>query len=110
MRLPQASGYVDCEMMPPEYPKPSRLAQESGTARIHFEVSPAGNIENITVAQSSGHEDLDDSAVTALRASRCSPYYENGKPTRAAYTQPYTFSPERTGVQKLLSGSTTRGI
>jgi TonB family protein len=89
---PVVTGHPDCRIARPDFSADSRRAHETGTVKVHFEISPTGDIENIYIVQSSGYGRLDESAIASLRASRCSPYYENGKPVRVALTQPFQFS------------------
>ncbi len=84
----QAEPPATCQLVKPDYPGAGRYR---GVVKLGFEVSETGAIEHITLVESSGHWQLDDSAVQALRASRCRPYLENGKPVRAHYTAPYAF-------------------
>ncbi|GAB7534174.1 energy transducer TonB [Burkholderia sp. 22PA0099] len=75
-------------MVKPDFPGAGRFR---GVVKLGFEVSVAGEIENITMIESTGHWQLDESALQALRKSRCKPYLENGKPRRAHYIVPYKF-------------------
>lgn len=43
-------------------------------------------------SESSGYTRRDDAALDAMRDSACRPYLEDGKPLRAAYSQPFAFS------------------
>lgn len=77
-----------CQMVKPDYPGNGRFR---GVVTLGFEVSAAGEIENITMIESSGHQQLDDSAMHALQLSHCKPYLRKGQPIRAHYTVPYAF-------------------
>jgi periplasmic protein TonB len=89
---PKDVSHLDCNVAKPDYPDLSRRRSESGTAVVYFVVGLTGRIEDIQLQKSSGYTRLDDAALDAMRGSACRPYLENGKPIRAAYSQPFAFS------------------
>jgi protein TonB len=88
---PKNVSHLDCNIAKPDYPALSRRRGETGTAYVRFVVGLTGNLENVELKKSSGYDRLDEAALSAVRASSCKPYLENGVPIRAAYTQPYQF-------------------
>jgi protein TonB len=56
-----------------------RLNQE-GTTLLAFHILPDGSVANATVAESSGHDDLDDAAVRCASTWRYKPAFQNGQP------------------------------
>jgi protein TonB len=57
----------------PLYPARSRRAGEQGTVMLRVVIDPTGRPVQVTLARSSGHPALDDSAVSAMRAARIRP-------------------------------------
>lgn len=62
----------------PAYPARSRRAGEQGTATIRVLVDVTGRPAQVSLASSSGHGDLDQAALSAMRAARFRPYVEGG--------------------------------
>lgn len=88
---PKNVSHLDCNIAKPDYPTMSKRRGETGTAYVRFVVGLTGSLESIELKKSSGFDRLDQAALDAVHASSCKPYLENGKPIRAAYTQPYQF-------------------
>jgi len=60
------------------YPQQARRNRLEGETRIVFTVLPGGVVDDIGVANSSGHPVLDDAAINAVRtAAPYMPYPEN---------------------------------
>jgi len=57
-----------------EYPPLARLLDSDGNALVRFEIDRSGNAQNIRVIQSSGHEQLDTSAVRAVETASPLPW------------------------------------
>jgi protein TonB len=57
----------------PPYPAPSVRANEEGTTHLEVCVSNAGRVTSASVADSSGHARLDDSALRWIRSARFAP-------------------------------------
>ncbi|WP_155647952.1 energy transducer TonB [Burkholderia cepacia] len=84
---PDVAHQATCNLLRPDYPNEVRRAHESGTVKLRFEISVPGQVENVTVVESTGYACLDDSAKAALLASRCTRYHDaDGKPLRSAKT------------------------
>ncbi len=62
----------------PAYPTRSRRAGEQGTATIRILVDLTGRPAEVSLAASSGHADLDQAALSAVRAAQFRPYVEGG--------------------------------
>lgn len=89
---PDVARRITCNFVRPDYPRAARQAHESGIVKLRFEISVTGQIENVTVVESTGYSRLDDSAKTALFASWCPPYVgAEGKRVRAAMVIPFKF-------------------
>lgn len=62
----------------PVYPAPSRRAGQQGTVMVRVLVDIAGRPSQVSLHTSSGHAPLDQSALSAVRASQFRPYAEGG--------------------------------
>ncbi|MGQ3314670.1 TonB family protein, partial [Reyranella sp.] len=62
----------------PAYPARARRAGEQGTATIRVLVDVTGRPAQVSLAASSGHADLDQAALSAVRAAQFRPYVEGG--------------------------------
>jgi protein TonB len=62
----------------PAYPTRSRRAGEQGTATIRVLVDVTGRPAQVSLAASSGHADLDQAALSAVRAAQFRPHMEGG--------------------------------
>jgi protein TonB len=62
----------------PDYPSASRRNGEQGTTQLSVCVSAAGRVTSAQVAQSSGHDRLDEAAVKWIRSERFQPAKING--------------------------------
>lgn len=89
---PKNVSHLDCNIAEPDYPALSKRRGETGTAYVRFVVGLTGKLESIELKKSSGFSRLDDAALSAMHASACKPFLENGQPVRAAYTQPFDFN------------------
>ncbi|WP_244164177.1 energy transducer TonB [Caballeronia sordidicola] len=92
INAPKDVAHLDCDIAKPAYPPLSKRMNETGTAVVHFVVGLSGNLEDIKLQKSSGYSRLDNTALEAMHASACHPYMEDGKPVRAAYSQPFAFN------------------
>jgi TonB family protein len=57
-----------------EYPPLARLHDSDGDALIRFEIDRSGSAENVRVVRSSGHDQLDTSAVRAVETASPLPW------------------------------------
>jgi protein TonB len=62
------------------YPTRSRRAGEQGRVLLRVLVDRTGRPSQVSIAQSSGHPALDESAASAVRAASFRPYSEGGVP------------------------------
>jgi protein TonB len=62
----------------PIYPPRSRRANEQGVAMVRVLIDVAGRPTQVSLQGSSGHKDLDESALNAVRAAQFRPYAEGG--------------------------------
>jgi len=62
----------------PVYPGAARRAGQQGTVMVRMLVDIAGRPSQVSLQTSSGHTALDESALSAVRASQLRPYSEGG--------------------------------
>lgn len=83
---------VSCAERPaPAYPAPSRRLGEEGTVVLRVELDESGKVAAVRISNSSGHARLDEAALNAVRAWRCTPAQRNGQPVRTVAQQPFKF-------------------
>jgi periplasmic protein TonB len=75
----------------PDYPWASRRAGEQGRVVLRVEVSAAGIVEAIEVADSSGHRRLDAAALEAVRQWRFEPARVGDRAIATTVSVPVTF-------------------
>jgi protein TonB len=68
------------------YPESAQRLHEEGTTTVTFTVTEDGAVANPTVANSSGHDDLDSAALPCVMTWRYKPAIEAGKPVAAQWT------------------------
>jgi protein TonB len=94
-RAPAALGSelsVVCHHRPaPAYPPLSRRLEETGEVLLRVELNEDGSVAAARIERSSGHQRLDDAALTAVRAWRCSVPPAFGRSVRAVALQPFRF-------------------
>jgi periplasmic protein TonB len=73
------------------YPTRSRRAGEQGRVMLRVLVDAAGRPSQVSLAQSSGHPALDESALSAVRAASFRPYSEGGVPQPVWVNVPIDF-------------------
>ncbi|MET0376562.1 MAG: TonB family protein [Rhizorhabdus sp.] len=80
------------EGRPPRYPFESRRKHEEGTVVVRLLIGTDGRVAQISIAQSSGFERLDQAAVQAIRGWRWQPIIRDGQPVevRGLYSMPFT--------------------
>ena len=76
---------------PPAYPYRSRRFGEEGTVLLAIRISDTGNVETVSVKESSGHRRLDRAALKAVKGWRYQPATRAGKPIAYDYVQPVVF-------------------
>jgi periplasmic protein TonB len=82
---------AQCSVPEPFYPGLSRRMGEEGKAMVRLYISETGSIEKANLAQSSGIQRLDQSALDAALKVKCRPFIEFGKPIKVTAIQPYIF-------------------
>ena len=85
---------AQCSVPEPIYPNLSRRMGEEGKALVRLFINESGNIEKVTLVQSSGIPRLDQAALDAGQKARCKPFIESGKPIKVTAIQPYIFQLE----------------
>jgi TonB family protein len=76
----------------PVYPDSARAAHEVGTVVLKVLVGADGKAKQYIIFKSSGHKDLDDSVMTAAKASTYSPAVRGSTPTVGFYDVTYNFT------------------
>lgn len=79
------------ERSAPAYPPQSRRLGETGVVVLRVELNESGNVALARVDRSSGFMRLDEAALAAVRAWRCTPARRNGQAVRALALQPFNF-------------------
>ena len=79
------------ERRPPAYPPLSRRLGEEGKVVLRVELDEQGSVSAARVAQASGFARLDEAALAAVKAWRCTPAQRDGRPVRAIALQPFKF-------------------
>ncbi|GAB4280361.1 MAG: hypothetical protein Kow0092_36000 [Deferrisomatales bacterium] len=82
---------------PPVYPRLARRRGWQGVVRLRVRVSPAGEVLDAVVEQSSGYRVLDRAAAEVVRAWRFRPAVRGGRPVASEVVVPVRFSLSRSG-------------
>ena len=75
----------------PPYPPASKRNGDTGTVLLRVMVDAKGNAQDVTLRQSSGYPELDQSALETVRRWRFVPGKRNGEATAMAVTVPIAF-------------------
>jgi protein TonB len=78
---PVTVGNLDERMIdgnPPRYPMESRRKREQGTVQLRLLIGTDGRVAQVSIAQSSGFERLDQAALQAARSWRWQPMVRDG--------------------------------
>jgi len=67
----------------PVYPKEALQAHWTGVSTVAFLIDTDGKVRNAKVLKSSGHDMLDDAALTTLQGCAFRPTMKNGRPVEA---------------------------
>ncbi|ATE64074.1 energy transducer TonB [Rhizorhabdus dicambivorans] len=91
---PVTVGNLDERLLegrPPRYPMESRRKKEQGTVVLRLLIGTDGRVAQISIAQSSGFERLDQAALQAVRGWRWQPVVRDGQPVevRGLYSMPF---------------------
>jgi len=76
----------------PIYPDIARKKGWAGTLILQANISAQGSVESLKILQSTGHDVLDQSAITAVRQWHFHPQKVNGIPTPVTVELPVKFS------------------
>ncbi len=77
--------------VPPAYPLAARRRGHEGVVVLRVRVSPTGACLSLVVARSSGHAELDEAALEAVRTWRFAPAVRGGVPVEAELEIPIRF-------------------
>lgn len=83
---------VCTERVAPSYPADARQRGETGLVIVRVEVDERGWVASAQVERSSGHAALDEAALRAVKAWRCTPPTRHGLPAKGVAMQPFNFS------------------
>lgn len=75
----------------PAYPDRARRAGVAGVAVVRIWLTPAGGVERVELAESSGHRLLDEAALAAAGASTFTPAARDRQPVAASALATYRF-------------------
>lgn len=75
-----------------EYPPLLRNAGIGGVTRILLKLDYEGIVEDVSIMESSGHQELDTAALLVAREMRFTPYRIDGEPAPAQISFTVTFS------------------
>jgi protein TonB len=78
--------------VPPQYPEQARRRKQEGTVLIGVLVNEQGKTQDVRVVQSSGHNVLDEAALTAIKAWDFLPANKQGKNITAWVHIPLDFN------------------
>ena len=76
----------------PVYPDSARAAHETGTVLVQVLVLANGQPKTFRIIKSSGHKDLDDAVLAALKRSTFTPAMRGSTPQTAFYDATYRFT------------------
>jgi TonB family protein len=63
----------------PKYPPAARRQSREGTTVLKLKISPEGKVQEVLLEQSSGHQDLDEAALEAVKSWRFEPPQREGQ-------------------------------
>lgn len=63
-----------------DYPSISQRLNEQGTTTLQFKIEADGSVSGVNVAESSGHDRLDQAAVNCAQSWHYKPAMQNGQP------------------------------
>jgi TonB family protein len=88
------AGYIPPQFLnqvKPGYPDSARQAGETGEVKAKVLVQPNGKATSFAIFKGSGHKDLDDAVLAAIKASTYKPATNGGKPVLAYLDVTYKF-------------------
>lgn len=75
----------------PEYPRRARRKGHEGAVVVEIGVGADGEVDDIAVVESSGYDELDESAVAAVRTASFAPATEGGEGVRGRLRLTFEF-------------------
>ena len=85
------SDPVALNRITPVYPRSARRKGHEGCVTVELSVSESGEVSSAEIISSSGHEDLDASALGAVRTARFAPATEDGESVRGRVRLTFDF-------------------
>jgi protein TonB len=67
----------------PEYPKEAMQAHWTGVSTVAFLIDADGKVRDSKILKSSGHDSLDDAALTTLKGCAFRPTMKHGRPVES---------------------------
>lgn len=92
-----------------EYPPMVRDAGIGGTINVHFFIDAEGVVQKVLVAQTSGHQALDEAALRVARVFRFTPALNEDEVVPVWITIPITFQTRELRDDLQLAAGQTRG-
>lgn len=92
----QTTGPVPLVQTRPHFPPQLRASGVEGTVILRVEIGVSGRVSGVTVKESSGHVELDRSAIAAVSKWRFTPAQRGGRPVAIRVTVPIVFRLART--------------
>jgi protein TonB len=74
------------------YPAISQRLNEEGVVTLSFHITTDGGVTGVSVAQSSGHDRLDQAAVTCVQTWHYKPAVQNGQPVEVPWQSQVKFA------------------
>ena len=84
----------------PDYPQEARKAGWEGTVVLRITIGTGGDVENVTIQESSGFPELDESAAQSVKTWQFDPAKLGDDPISSAVDLPVTFDIEEYGEQE----------
>jgi len=79
-------------LVPPVYPKDAEKKGIEGTVDLRILVTEKGTVDEVEIAQSSGHRSMDQAAVNAAKRTRFRPAIKNGQRVAMWINYPIQFA------------------
>jgi TonB family protein len=77
---PSGAGFAPHICPYSHYPKDAVARNEQGTVTMAYTVAADGSVQNVTIAKSSGYDDLDQAAMACATAWKYKPASKDGQP------------------------------
>lgn len=76
---------------PPRYPPSLLKRKQDGRVIVRAMVDENGSVGEVTIKESSGHSEMDQAAMSAIKRWRYKPAIKGGRKVRAPVVQPFNF-------------------